>query len=229
MEPQRQIVFYDGQAFASSTIACWCRDLLNSETGKQYHIVCDKQGDRFFIERATPALQSIDNGHAVAQHAIQSRMYRQALRSWLMSSPKIMIGLFIVVYPVQIWTSIFQLLRIQSIPSWFPIHTFVEITTFIGISMICVVFTQILWAYYSECLNVTSDGINRRSGILSRKTTSLRYRDIRNIGLQQSIFQRLLGIGTLEFSSAGSGGVEIRFDNIAKPFIIKATIQRRMS
>ncbi len=229
MESQRPIVFYDGQAFTSSTIARWCCDLLNRETGKQFRIVCDEQSDGFFIERATPALQSIDNSQAGAQHAIQSRTYRQALRSWVMSIPWIMIGLFIVAYPVQIWTPIFQLLQIHSIPNWFPVHTLIKITMFVGVGMLCVVFMKILWAYYSECLNITNEGINRRSGILSRKTTSLRYCDIRNIGLQQSIFQRVLGIGTLEFSSAGSDSVEIRFDNIAKPFIIKATIQHRMS
>jgi len=64
---------------------------------------------------------------------------------------------------------------------------------------------------------VTTQRIIVRKGIISRFTSEIRLRDIRNIRLQQSITQRLFSLGDIYIASAGTSGVEIVFLGISSP------------
>lgn len=59
--------------------------------------------------------------------------------------------------------------------------------------------------------------VSRHYGLISRNQQSVRIRDLRSIELDQSILQRLLGIGDLAFYSAGSDSAEVRFSGIRDP------------
>ncbi len=223
-----QILFHGGQPFSTASIAQWCCDLLIKETGKHYQVLQYPQGQGFYVKtmetQANPA-ETIP----LKNSEFQPMCYRQALRSWILSVPGLMVGVLIATYPAAIWIMLFKLLQINAIPTWFNLSLLIGVTTTLGLGVIGYIFIKIFWAYYSDRLNVTENGIDRHTGILSRTTTSLRFSDIRSIKISQSFFQRLIGVGVLEFSSAGSDGVDIRFDNLSKPFIIKGSIQRMLS
>ena len=68
-----------------------------------------------------------------------------------------------------------------------------------------------------------------RYGLIARETLSVRYRDIRSVGLKQSMVDRLLNIGLLEFAAAGTDDVDIRFSNVVDPTQLKARIQTLMT
>ena len=51
-------------------------------------------------------------------------------------------------------------------------------------------------------------------GLFSKSTKEVRIRDIKSVNVVKKGLTGLLGIGTLEFSSAGSSGVEVAFEGI---------------
>ena len=75
-------------------------------------------------------------------------------------------------------------------------------------------------------LTVTNKRIIQRTGLISKKTTEVLHRDVRNIQIDQSVFQRLFGVGSIGISSAGQSGIEIQFTGVRDPDGIKALIDR---
>ena len=75
-------------------------------------------------------------------------------------------------------------------------------------------------------LTVTNKRTIQRTGLISKKTTEVVHRDVRNIQIDQSVFQRLFGVGSIGISSAGQSGIEIQFTGVRDPDGIKALIDR---
>ncbi len=84
-----------------------------------------------------------------------------------------------------------------------------------------VVYRRYSWAY-----TIDAETIESREGIIARKVKSIRVQDLRNINVNQSLWQRLLGVGDVEFSSAGGSGIEVSFRGVDKPLEVKALAQR---
>lgn len=74
---------------------------------------------------------------------------------------------------------------------------------------------------YSNTYTVTKEGVKEREGILARDARTIKFKDIRSVALEQSVFERLLGIGTLEFYTAGYEGADVVFERIANPLKIR--------
>lgn len=83
----------------------------------------------------------------------------------------------------------------------------------------------LLYRHYVWHFRVDEASIESCYGIVSRHVHSIRIRDLRNINVRQSILQRILGIGDVEFSSAGGAGIEVTFYGVTRPMALKAEIQ----
>lgn len=79
----------------------------------------------------------------------------------------------------------------------------------------------ILVIWFLKCkassLTVTTRRTIYRHGLLSKYTNEIRHQDIRNIQVSQSVFQRILGVGTIAVSSAGQSEMEIVVAGIPGP------------
>jgi hypothetical protein len=98
-------------------------------------------------------------------------------------------------------------------------------------------------------LIVTNKRTIRQEGIIQRRTSEVLHRHIMNVQIRQTVLQRVLGVGSIAIdSAAGSGsdafgqrgdtndndkddypappGVEIEMNNVAKPYDVKAVIDR---
>lgn len=75
-------------------------------------------------------------------------------------------------------------------------------------------------------LTITSERTRLRKGILSKSITEVWHQDVRNVQLNQTFFQRLLGVGSLGISSAGQSGLEISVAGIPDPERVKELIDR---
>ncbi|MEX2217844.1 MAG: PH domain-containing protein [Phycisphaerales bacterium] len=75
-------------------------------------------------------------------------------------------------------------------------------------------------------LEITTKRTIERRGLLSRHTSEVRHRDIRNLQVSQSFFQRLMGVGRLGISSAGQDEIEIVADDLPRPTRIRDAIDR---
>lgn len=62
---------------------------------------------------------------------------------------------------------------------------------------------------------VTNRRVSAEVGIVSRTSNEIRVQDIRSINLRQTGVKGLLGIGTIEFSSAATDDADIVFWNVA--------------
>ncbi len=84
-----------------------------------------------------------------------------------------------------------------------------------------VIYRRYSWAYM-----INDETIESREGLIARKVCSIRVRDLRNINVKQSLWQRLIGVGDVEFSSAGGSGIEVSFRGVNDPLQVKSLAQR---
>lgn len=73
-------------------------------------------------------------------------------------------------------------------------------------------------------LTVTDKRTTLRHGILSKSITEIWHRDVRNVLVSQSFFQRIFGVGAIGVSSAGGPGLEIQVAGMATPYKVKQII-----
>lgn len=81
----------------------------------------------------------------------------------------------------------------------------------------------------AQCnFKVTDQRIISQYGFISRRTGELDIKDIRVINVSQRIIQRLLGIGTLEFTTSSGPAKEVIIIGIRDPFDLKERIRAIM-
>ena len=67
---------------------------------------------------------------------------------------------------------------------------------------------------------VTNERLHIRRGIVARRSQETRLERIQNVNTDQSIIQRLLRIGTVDFDTAGGGDFDFAFRGVAKPTLV---------
>ena len=78
-------------------------------------------------------------------------------------------------------------------------------------------------------LIITNKRTIRHEGIVVRKTSEVLHTHIRNVKIEQSVLQRVLGVGSIAIDSAGGSDadpIEIQMINVAKPYDVKAVIDQ---
>jgi len=87
-------------------------------------------------------------------------------------------------------------------------------------------FAVVVYRRYSWAYTIDGETIESREGLIARKVSSIRVRDLRNINVRQTLWQRLMGVGDVEFSSAGGSGIEVSFRGVSDPLQVKSLAQR---
>lgn len=78
-------------------------------------------------------------------------------------------------------------------------------------------------------LIITNKRTIRQEGIIVRKTSEVLHSHIRNVKIEQSVLQRVLGVGSIAIDTSGGSEeqpVEIEMDNVAKPYDVKAVFDQ---
>jgi len=86
--------------------------------------------------------------------------------------------------------------------------------------MVIIIYRRYSWVY-----SITNGSIESRHGIISRNTKSILIHDLRSINVKQSIIQRTVGTGDVEFSSAGGAGIEVVFYGVPDPERLKQSVR----
>jgi uncharacterized membrane protein YdbT with pleckstrin-like domain len=84
----------------------------------------------------------------------------------------------------------------------------------------------VIYRRYSWSYTIDGETIESREGVIARKVKSIRVRDLRNINVNQTLLQRIMGVGDVEFSSAGGSGIEVTFRGVDDPLQVKQLAQR---
>lgn len=75
---------------------------------------------------------------------------------------------------------------------------------------------------------VTSRGLYRKQGVLSRSVQKIGFDKVQNISFSQGVLGNHFGYGNIEISTAGGSGVEMRFNSIDNPREVEQVINRKL-
>ncbi|MGH2858441.1 MAG: PH domain-containing protein [Solirubrobacteraceae bacterium] len=75
---------------------------------------------------------------------------------------------------------------------------------------------------------ITSRRLTIERGLLARELHQTRLERIQNVNARQSMAQRALGIGTVDFDTAGESGFDFAFRGIADPRGLVQTVDRAL-
>ena len=226
----------EGNPFPSFDAAVSMRDRLIEETGAAYRIERCANVPGFVVVRpdsqTDPRLRAEplaeDKSVKAANNAIRAfkpTVLHQALRVNLLYVSVLVIAFVLFLFPESLELRVLEFSPSKEISNWINPRWLAAATqTVSGLITVWLVCT-LAYRYFSSVYVIASDGIAMRQGLIARETLSVRYRDIRSVGLKQSVVDRLLNIGMLEFASAGTDDVDIRFSNIVNPTQLKARIQ----
>jgi uncharacterized membrane protein YdbT with pleckstrin-like domain len=73
---------------------------------------------------------------------------------------------------------------------------------------------------------ITSERLHIRHGILSKRTQETRVQRVQNVNTEQSFFERILQVGTVDFDTAGTDDSEFRFVGVANPEEVVRAVDR---
>ncbi len=90
---------------------------------------------------------------------------------------------------------------------------------FLGLSVMS--WLTVFYRHYVWRFTIDDENIESQKGIIGRDLKSIRTRDLLNVNVKQSLVQRILGIGNVEFSTAGGGGIEVVFHGVKRPLQVK--------
>jgi hypothetical protein len=88
----------------------------------------------------------------------------------------------------------------------------------------------LLLSWWLDCLGhrlvVTDRRTIFRKGLLRKFTNEVLHSHVRNIQIDQSVFQRLMHVGSIGISSSGQAGIEIFIRGIPNPYDVKSIIDQ---
>jgi Bacterial PH domain len=89
----------------------------------------------------------------------------------------------------------------------------------------CLTFLYVIVSRQYRDFYVTDERVELEWGIIGRSSREVRVADIRSMDVHESGLLGLLGIGTLDFSSSGTDGVEVQFKNVRRPHKVKQLVR----
>src|SRR3954452_10329062 len=73
---------------------------------------------------------------------------------------------------------------------------------------------------------VTNERLHIRHGIIARRSQETRLERIQNVNTDQSVFERLLRIGTVDFDTAGGSDYDFAFRGVSDPTRVGQAVDR---
>ena len=251
MEGSDVIFNLNRMPFADFDSAARMRDLLIKESGNIYQVeqygreIDDREGfvvvrndtlprhtslgtDQQTDKNLTNSVDDIEPSVA-SSNAIDIHEYRPALRSYLMYFPLFFSCLCLFVFAYELWSLVLSVIGIDVSSGVVNMGLLVQISQALTAAILLFNLLSMLYSYYSIVLIVDNEGVSLRKGIIAREFISIRFSEIKTIGVKQGILARLLNVGNLEFASSGSDGVDIIFTNIVNPGATKNHINSRVT
>jgi uncharacterized membrane protein YdbT with pleckstrin-like domain len=98
----------------------------------------------------------------------------------------------------------------------------------VGVVLIALVVLVGLIKRWATDYMVSNQRLYIRRGILSKHVQQTRVDRIQNVNTNQSIFQRMLRVGTVDFDTAGTDDSDFRFVGISSPVRVAEAVDRAL-
>ena len=82
--------------------------------------------------------------------------------------------------------------------------------------------------YTNTSYVVTSAGLYKKTGVLSRDVQKIGFDKVQNTSYSQSAVGSYFGYGNVDVSTAGSGGTEMRFRSVPEPAEVQQRVNRQV-
>lgn len=76
----------------------------------------------------------------------------------------------------------------------------------------------------STTYSISNQRLNIRRGIIARKVQETRLERVQNVNTNQSVLERVLQVGTVDFDTAGTGDSDFAFRGVAQPEKVMAAV-----
>jgi uncharacterized membrane protein YdbT with pleckstrin-like domain len=96
----------------------------------------------------------------------------------------------------------------------------------VGIAVLAVVVLAGFLRRLGTRYGVTTERLRIRRGLLSKHVQETRLERVQNVNTDQSVFQRMLRIGTVDFDTAGTTDSDFAFTGVARPERVVAAVDR---
>jgi uncharacterized membrane protein YdbT with pleckstrin-like domain len=73
---------------------------------------------------------------------------------------------------------------------------------------------------------ITNRRLHIKRGIVARKTQEARLERVQNVNTEQSVIERMLRVGTVDFDTAGTDADGFRFEGVADPLQVVQSVDR---
>jgi uncharacterized membrane protein YdbT with pleckstrin-like domain len=73
---------------------------------------------------------------------------------------------------------------------------------------------------------ITSERLHIRRGILAKRTQETRVQRVQNVNTEQSFFERIMQVGTVDFDTAGTDDSEFKFVGVGNPEEVVRAVDR---
>jgi uncharacterized membrane protein YdbT with pleckstrin-like domain len=102
-------------------------------------------------------------------------------------------------------------------------------TTDVFIAILVVLAVTLLIGFlkrWATVYTITTRRLNIRRGIISREIQETRLERVQNVNYNQSVYQRLMQIGDVDFDTAASGDYDFIFYGVANPGDVVQRVDR---
>jgi len=96
----------------------------------------------------------------------------------------------------------------------------------VGAALVAFVLASGLFKRTATTYLVTTQRLYIRRGLLSKRVQQTRIDRVQNVNTEQSLRERLLRVGTVDFDTAGTDDGEFRFVGIADPDYVVTAVDR---
>ena len=204
------------------------RDLLQGEAGHPYQV--HPSGDGFVVARAGASPDERAPRHGTEASALVE--FRPAWRvGWGKGLAALLAGGVAFTAQDFVPAMLDRWLgasTVSQVADWLPIAPG-DAVAVAALAICFLVLGRWIYGRYSRLYRVTHDAIEEIVGIVAIQTRRVRLQHVRSVGLQQTVFGRIFNVGTLEFASAGTGEIDVRFAGIRRPATVRSLIHERIN
>ncbi len=148
---------------------------------------------------------------------------RPAIRSFWNLQLLLCLAVLITVYPKEFLLQVFTAGDLQTRNGFLGM---LAIQAMGGV-VIAITTAKMVYVYLANRYRITDELVESQYGIIARRSATISIDDIRAIDVNQGIIDRILDVGTLELSTAGTAGVDCKLLSVARPMKYKEEIARR--